>query len=523
MFDEVKEWLGRAEERKVFLGEIGRRLSPEHAARITRLLELLDWLLSVLEKKRLSIRKLLELCFGSKTESARNVCGKAPKTKQRQKRKGHGRNGHLIYTGARRVKVPNPVHKDGETCPGCGKGRLRPMKKPAVAVSVTAQPPVGAVVHEMEQLRCDTCDKVFTAPTPPEAGVEKYDASVGVMVGLLRYGSGMPFHRLERLQKSLGVPLPASIQWEQVLRILQSLEPIHKQAVKQAAQSLVVHSDDTKARVTALFKEIRSQEKPKRTGIFTTGIVGKVDGHTVCLFYTGRKHAGENLAELLEQRDENLSAPLHMCDGLSRNEPKGHETVECQCNVHGRRNFVELEKDHPEESRKVVESYSEVYRVEAEVRKRGLNDEERLRVHQEQSGPVMEELRRWFAELMDGKKVEPNSNLGGAIRYMQNRWTELTQFLRVPGAPIDNNEVERELKTSILHRKNSLFYMTERGAHAGDVFMSIIETCRRNGANPFDYLMAVVRNESRMEADPGAWMPWNYLKTEAGLNTQGVR
>ena len=122
MFDEVKEWLGRAEERKVFLGEIGRRLSPEHAARITRLLELLDWLLSVLEKKRLSIRKLLELCFGSKTESARNVCGKAPKTKQRQKRKGHGRNGHLIYTGARRVKVPNPVHKDGETCPGCGNG-----------------------------------------------------------------------------------------------------------------------------------------------------------------------------------------------------------------------------------------------------------------------------------------------------------------------------------------------------------------------------------------------------------------
>ena len=58
------------------------------------------------------------------------------------------------------------------------------------------QPPVGAVIHEMEQLRCDTCGKLFTAPTPPEAGLEKYDASVGVMVGLMRYGSGMPFYRL---------------------------------------------------------------------------------------------------------------------------------------------------------------------------------------------------------------------------------------------------------------------------------------------------------------------------------------
>ena len=112
--------------------------------------------------------------------------------------------------------------------------------------------------------------------------------------------------------------------------------------------------------------------------------------------------------------------------------------------------------------------------------------------------------------MIDGKKVEPNSGLGGAIAYMQARWTELTQFLRVPGAPIDNNSAERILKMAILHRKNSLFYRTQRGADVGDLFMSLVQTCRSNGVNPFDYMMAIVRNAARAKADPGRWMPWNY-------------
>jgi hypothetical protein len=204
-----------------------------------------------------------------------------------------------------------------------------------------------------------------------------------------------------------------------------------------------------------------------------------------------------------------------MCDGLAQNVPKGHVTVGCQCNVHARRGFVELEGSFPEECRKVVESFSVIYRVEAQAKAEGLNAEQRLRVHQTHSQPVMEELRAWFTELIDGKKVEPNSGLGGAIAYMQVRWTELTQFLRVPGAPIDNNAAERILKMAILHRKNSLHYRTTRGARVGDLFMSLVQTCRHNGVNPFDYMMAVVRNATLAKADPGQWMPWNYQTAQA--------
>lgn len=511
MTQELKSLLGSSAERQGFLEAMRACLPALHFERISRLFQLLDGLLSLLEQKNLSIAKLRQLCFGAATESAGNVCGKKPAGEQKKaKAKGHGRNSHRHYTGARRVRISHPTLKAGQRCPECAKGKLRRRPDPAVAITVTAQPPVGAVIHEMEQLRCDTCGKLFTAPTPPEAGVEKYDASVGVMVGLMRYGSGLPFYRLERLQKSLGVPLPASVQWEQAHRAADDLQPVYEHLLTQAAQAWVLFSDDTGMRVSSLRKEIQSQEKPKRTGLFTSGIVGEVENHSVTLFFTGRDHAGENLAAVLDQREPQRPPPLHMCDGLARNVPKGHVTLDCQCNVHARRGFVELEGYYPEECRKVVESFSAIYRVEAQAKAAGLSAQERLRLHQTQSQPVMEELRAWFTELLDGKKVEPNSDLGGAIAYMQVRWTELTQFLRVPGAPIDNNAAERILKMAILHRKNSLFYRTQRGADVGDLFMTVVQTCRSNSVNPFDYMMAVIGHATLAKAAPGRWMPWNY-------------
>lgn len=520
-FDTLPCWVTNPEERRIFLEEIRLRLPTDQAQRIVHVLECLIWLLALLERKDLSIAKLKQMVFGAQTESARNVCGKDRPKKDKTKPKGHGRNPHQSYTGARRVRISHPTLQAGQRCPDCRKGKLRPRKEPAVVITVTAQPPVGAVIHELEQLRCDTCGRLFTAPTPPEAGTEKYDASVGVMVGLMRYGSGMPFYRLERLQKSLGVPLPASVQWEQVLRVSESLKPVLEQLMKEAAQASVLHSDDTGMRVRSLRQEIEV-EKSKRTGIFTSGIVGKLGRHQVSLYLTGRKHAGENLAKVLGHRETDRPAPLHMCDGLSWNDPKGHPTVEAQCCVHARRNFVDLNSAFPEESRKVVESFAEIYRVEAEVKALGLDPEERLKEHQSRSGPVMEGLRLWFTELIQERRVEPNSELGEAIQYMEKRWTELTQFLRIPGAPLDNNESERILKRCILHRKNSLHYRNEKGARVGDLFMSVVETCRANGVNPFDYMMAVVRNEAAVQTTPAAWMPWNYHERLAEKTAQSA-
>ena len=133
--DDLKDWVRSDQERAVFLEEVRLRLPAHHVERITRLLECLIWLLSLLQKKDLSIAKLRQLCFGATTESARNVSGKGPKDPKTPQAKGHGRNSHGQYTGARRVRVAHPTLRPGDRCPGCTKGKVRPKKEPAVAIT----------------------------------------------------------------------------------------------------------------------------------------------------------------------------------------------------------------------------------------------------------------------------------------------------------------------------------------------------------------------------------------------------
>ena len=496
---------------------LSKVLPPELAQRIGAILQLLLPVVQLFERTDLALTKLRHQVLGSKTESTDKVCGTSPKDKPKSgRRKGHGRRGHRQYTGARRVRVAHPTLRAGMLCPECQKGKVRAQPEPAVAVEITGQPPVQALIHELERLRCDSCGKVFTAPTPPEVKPEKYDPSVGVLVGVMRYGSGMPFHRLEKLQQSLGVPLPASVQWEQASQCADALEPILDHLIYLGAQATVFYNDDTKMRVGQLRQEIQADTQSERTGIFTSGIVCEGLTHPIRLFFTGRQHAGENLADVLVKRQSGLSPPLHMCDGLTRNDPKGHATVSCNCAVHARRNFVQIRGDFPDQCQRVVLSFAEIYRVEAQAR--SLSPQQRLQLHQAHSQPVIDELKQWFIAQFDTRQVEPNSGLGQAINYMLKRWEPLTRFLREPGAPLDNNVAERLLKTSILHRKNSLHYRTTRGAQVGDLFMTFIQTCQANGADPFDYLLAAVRHAKAVAANVAAWMPWNYKQALEALS-----
>ena len=111
------------------------------------------------------------------------------------------------------------------------------------------------------------------------------------------------------------------------------------------------------------------------------------------------------------------------------------------------------------------------------------------------------------------KLVEPNSGMGKAFEYILKRWDRLTRFLTVAGAPLDNNTVERALKTVIRHRKYSLYYRTETGAWVGDLFMSLIHTCSLMGINAFEYITVLLLNADKLAADPGRWMPWNYKQS----------
>jgi transposase len=501
---------------------------------IEGMIETIVFLSQALEEKDISIKKLLGMIFGLKTEKAKNVLGKSPeedKTSQdpadicpdgkdgdeKKVRKGHGRNGVDTYSGAEKVCISHTSIKSGDSCPLCVKGKVYRIKTPKVVVRVVGRAPLTAKVWELESLRCNLCGEVFTAQAPQEVGEEKYDATCGAMIALLKYGSGFPFYRLEGLQKSLGIPLPASTQWDIVEGCADKIYPAYEELIRQAAQGQVLHNDDTVMNVLALMKSTQDQEckrdDPSRKGLFTTGILSVKEEIRVALFFTGRKHAGENLADVLKKRQSGLSPPIQMCDALSRNLPQNLKTLLANCLSHARRKFIEVIFCFPEECRHLVEVLAKVYHYDDIAKEQNLSDDERLKFHQEKSGPLMEQLKVWLYDQIEGRKVEPNSSIGNAMGYMLKHWDELTLFLRVPKAPLDNNLCEQILKRAILHRKNALFYKTEFGAYLGDLFMSIVHTCYLNKVNPFDYLVALQKYSEHLFKNPQAWMPWNYKST----------
>ena len=234
------------------------------------------------------------------------------------------------------------------------------------------------------------------------------------------------------------------------------------------------------------------------------------DQRRIALFFTGPKHAGDNMAQLLKQRASGLSPPIQMCDALSRNVSKEFDTILANCLAHARRNFVDLVPSFPEQCRYVIEALAEVYHHDKMAREQGLSADQRLRFHQDHSGPVMERLKEWLQKQLNERRVEPNSSMGKAITYMLKHWEPLTLFLRVPGAPLDNNLCEQVLKRAILHRKGSLFFKTQHGAYIGDLFMSLIHTCTLNRVNPFHYLASLQKHSSELFKNPKHWLPWNY-------------
>lgn len=505
-------------------------------------METLIFLTRELEKKHVSIQRLKQMLFGATTESTRKVMKKILDEMEQEKKpgeddkktgsdskpspkaKGHGRNGADAYTGAETVHVPHKHLKPGDACPKCIKGIVY-VTAPSRIIRIRGQAPLGAKVYELRKLRCGLCGAIFTASPPDGMGSDKYDAESASMIALMKYGSGVPFNRLQRLQGSLGIPLPAATQWEIVEEVSDRIDPVFEEIVHTAAQGRVLHNDDTTMKVLELCRQHETTggdetpSKTQRKGVFTSGIVSLVDDHRIALFFTGPQHAGENLTDLLKRRAAELDKPIQMCDALSRNAPEPLKTILGNCLTHGRRRFVEVAANFPDECLYVLEVLKEVYANDDETKRQGLSDQERLEWHQARSGPKMAELKNWLTEQIEQKKVEPNSGLGEAIGYMLRHWEKLTLFLRQPGAPLDNNVCERALKKVILNRKNAYFYKTLNGARVGDMFMSIIHTCELNEVNPFDYLTQLQKHIDAATASPADWMPWNYRD---GLQSSGT-
>ena len=527
-------------------------LNAAEQKRLVPLLKTLVWLERTLLETRISLSKLKRILFGKKTEkrprkpkdpgngedggghgsdegsgsndppagttapSSGMPEGEQPRGSNTNKPRGHGRRAAADYHGATTVCCTHDAYRPGDRCPLCERGQLY-LFRSLVRLRFTGQPLALVTRFELEQLRCGTCGALWVAPMPSEVSQETYDVSLKVNLALAHYHLGLPFKRIESFQAMLGMPLSDATQWDLVEQVADSSYPVYEYLKTLGANQPLVYQDDTGARILSMIRENRTDPPPPRTGMYTT--VLQFEGEqSICLYFTGRQHAGENLDDILAHRDPDLPPIQWMSDGLAANTPTQHQdqTLDINCIVHGRRKLVELEDYFPNESAQVIEAIAKVYEHETECKKQRLTPDQRLAYHQQHSRAVMDDLKAWMEKQFEDRCVEPNSRLGGAFDYLLKRWKPLTRFLEVPGAPLDNNTAERALKMILRLRKNSLFYANPHGAYVGDILTSLIETCRLARINPLDYLTALMENRSAVFRDPGAWLPWNYRDPRDG-------
>ena len=498
------------------------------------------WLLFALQEATFSLKRLRALVFGEKRSKPQTSppgassdasgglggASSAPtpavaETTQEAKaewppsagerRPGHGRQGAEAYRGAEHVVCRHETLALGERCPVCGRGRLYRVE-PGIEVRLDGHALLSAVRYALEKFRCSACGQVFTAASP--AGAEKYSARARAVVVRGRYYLGVPLYRLEGYQAMVGVPVSDATQWDQIERVADCAYPVFEQLQTLAAQGEVIYQDDTHVRILSLIAENRRTQvegtSAERTGMHTTVLVAQHGAQTICLYFAGRAHAGENLEALLTKRETDRDKPLVMSDALASNTADEGALIRCHCLAHGRRKFAELEDVFPQECAVVMEALAQVFDHEEEARIQQMSAEARLRYHQQASGPIMEWLKHWLDAQFTERTVEPNSSLGKAFHYLLTHWQTLTRFLEVPGAPLENNIAERALKLAIRQRKNSLFYKTDYSAYIASMLTSLIATCLHAGVNALDYLVALQEHRPAVFGDPAAWLPWNY-------------
>jgi transposase len=528
--NEIKHLINRVKQGELDQGD---------ALLIEKLLSILLTIVSLLERKHTSIQRMKELLFemkekkrgkdedknraedgrpgadGNSQTDSPNEMNSTCEDVRRLKRPGHGRMAASEYPGARIVRLNHQEMAPGDPCPESGcEGHLHQLGQPNVKIYLTGQPLISATKYERRLLRCSDCFKRYAADLPE--GVkenEKFDETADVAIALYKYSGGMPFYRQARMQESCGVPLPESVQFERCEDVANAVFPVYRHLVELSADGKLFHIDDTRVRILSCYQEDKDRSEKERRATHTSGFVVKDEGdHKIALYFSGRRHAGENLDHVLERRSPSLPMPIKMSDASAVNGKKMAQTIDANCLAHGRGKFKELEEIFPVECGQVMEAIRKVYQYDDQTK--GMSDQERLEYHQKHSGPVMKELREWIEGEFRDRMVEPNSSLGKAFQYLLNHFEKLTRFLSAPGTPIDNNAAERVLKRFVLFRKNSLFYKTEHGAAVGGILMSLIESCRLNCANPWEYLLTLMRNKKAARRNLAAFLPWNYSREE---------
>ena len=406
---------------------------------------------------------------------------------------------------------------DSTTCqtPGCGCEMKRIGEDVAERLDYT--PGVFTVErHVRGKWACLHCQTLTQAPVPAQV-IDKGIPTSGLLAQVLvaKYADHLPLYRQEAIFARAGVAIARSTLGQWVGECGVALQPLVDALKAHILRSSVLHADESPVQML----------RPARQDGDKSSSKGHGQGHTqraYCWAYSpavfedakavvydfcdGR--AGANARRFLGQWQGTLVTD----DFAGYKALYTQGITEAGCWAHARRKFFDLHASSQSPmAAQALDYIGQLYEVEREAREQAATAQQRGLLRQAKSKPLLDAMHAWM--LLMRHKVMDNSAGAKALDYSLRRWAALSRFLDDPQLPIDNNHIEHLIRPIALGRKNWLFAGSLRAGQRAAAIMSLIQSARMNGHDPYVYLKDVLtrlpthKNSQIDDLLPHLWRP----------------
>lgn len=372
-------------------------------------------------------------------------------------------------------------------------------------------PQIKVIQHVRPKYVCTSCESNISIASMPPVLLPKSIASAGLVAYTItnKYVDHIPLYRQEAIWRRYGIDIPRSSCCDWMLKTAELCEPLIKQLTTHVLNSGYVQADETPVQV---MKEVmRKNTQKSYMWVYRGGDTNK----TGIVYEYQETRAASHPKLLLASFQGYLQT-----DGYKGydwvNDEK--DIVHLACMTHARRPFAELVKisNNVGKSHQAVALMSQLYKVEANAR--DLSPEARKALRDIEAKPILDKLKTWLEKSIKGSP--PKGKLGKAIKYMLDRWNELSNYLLDGRLEIDNNRVESAIRPFAIGRKNWLFAGSPRGAKASATLYSLIMTCKANDIDPYAYFRYMLDQLRACNSDEDykALLPFNIDKSLLRIN-----